>query len=560
MGTVTNPLSGLIDGLLLGHNLGLQLRKQQMEEQAFKTNQALHDQQMSVQDIMNRQMLQENARPISGAGTIENPAGPDVPSGVPGLPAGPGAPAYVRKPDASRVVKYGGQQYELKTPEEQQTSKLNDQIHGNDVLEQAKYRTAVNQRNNVLQMQGGGIKAQGLESLGIPAGTALTWEENAKYIQEAEGLRQKALLKLGPGDTLVDTGGAGIPSAPGAAPAPPRTIATGGPPNPTGDFERVFLPAFALKQGKTVANLGPDLTMQAVQEYAQKSKDPETVALAHALTQAHLDNIRSQMADRAAKNSTTPTPIDPGTREFKIAQDLAYGRLTMQQFRSLSAYSRDTNKKMDIYDKAAELNPNFNPAAFEMGFKFAGNPKTQQQLASMDNVAKGAEDLLRFSDAASRTGITALNKFVVPGGIALGGKKYSDFHTAQIAFADELSGALGFGGATDMSKQMGIDMTNPNLSPENFKSAVQNVVLPFVERKRKTLLDQMGVYGQPGMNPGAGPVPPPAPQQTGGRGGRGGGQAGVIPGSVIVTDPRGGIHTFPNQKAADAFKEAIGVR
>jgi hypothetical protein len=329
-------------------------------------------------------------------------------------------------------------------------------------------------------------------------------------------------------------GEASAPTTPG-----PRVVVKGGPPLPTGDFERVFLPAFAKKRGKTPETLAPDETMEAVGEYARRSKDPATASLARELAQARLDDLK-------AKRNTTPTPIAPGTREFKVAQDLAYGRLTMQQFRSLYAFSRDTNKKLDIYDKASELNPNFNPASFEMGYRFAASPKIQQQLAAMDNVMLGVDDLLKASDAASRTGVTTLNKYIQKGGIALGGKRYSDFHTAQIGFADELSGALGFGGATDMSRQMGVDMTNPNLSPEAFRLAIENVVIPFIQRKRKSFLDQMGIYGQPGMNPGAG---------------HGGEKAGGPPAgaTVSVTDPQGGVHWFPDQASANQFKKLARI-
>lgn len=189
---------------------------------------------------------------------------------------------------------------------------------------------------------------------------------------------------------------------------------------------------------------------------------------------------------------------------FKVAQDLAYGKLTMQQFRSLYAYSRDTKGKQSLYATAQSLNPNFNPAAFEMGQTLAKNPKVQQQLASLDNVIQAAPDLLKASQEASRSGIPLVNGIVLKAGINLGGKKYSNFKTAQIAFADELSGALGYGSATDMSREMGFNMTDPNLTPDQFNSSVQDIVIPFVQRKRDTLLHQMGVYGQPGMNPAAG--------------------------------------------------------
>jgi len=177
MGTIANPFSGLIDGLLTGHELGLQLRKQALEEQAFRTNQAMHEQQMSVQDIMNRQMLQEHARPVSDMGTVDNPAGPDMPGVVPGL--GPQQGAYRRKADAGRTVKYGGRQYELKTPEEQQQAKLDQEISTGNALEDAKIRhqnEALQAAHRFqLQAEGGGTPAPAeFETLGVKPGTLIT--------------------------------------------------------------------------------------------------------------------------------------------------------------------------------------------------------------------------------------------------------------------------------------------------------------------------------------------------------------------------------------------------
>ncbi len=202
--------------------------------------------------------------------------------------------------------------------------------------------------------------------------------------------------------------------------------------------------------------------------------------------------------------------IAPGSKEFKAAQDLAYGKLTFNDFTKL--YSSRTPAAMAlkaaIYQKAGDLNPNFNPAQFEMGYKLASSVKVQQQLASIDNVKAAVPDLLKLSDEASRTGITVLNNLISKGGFTLSDKHYANLATARTAFADELSGALGFGSATDMSREMGFDMTRPDLSPDAFRSQIQDVVIPFVERKKQTLLNQMGVYGQRGMQPGGGAAPP----------------------------------------------------
>jgi hypothetical protein len=90
---------------------------------------------------------------------------------------------------------------------------------------------------------------------------------------------------------------------------------------------------------------------------------------------------------------------------------------------------------------------------------------------------------------------------------------------------------------------MGFNMANENLSPENFSSAIQDIVLPFVQRKRATLLNQMGVYGQPGMQPG------PLSSTTGGPQSQG-----------ILIKYNGKTYTFPSKLKADQFKEEMGIK
>jgi len=53
-----------------------------------------------------------------------------------------------------------------------------------------------------------------------------------------------------------------------------------------------------------------------------------------------------------------------------------------------------------------------------------------------------------------------------------------------------------------MKLQLGIDITDPNMSPANYRSALDKV-LGFVDRKRNANLVLMGQYGQPGASPAA---------------------------------------------------------
>jgi hypothetical protein len=264
---------------------------------------------------------------------------------------------------------------------------------------------------------------------------------------------------------------------------------------PAGDDYSRFLDKWAREHNKkSAADLTTAEELDAKKAYGNAGRNPQLDEINLALKQLQLQN---------EKQKATPVDIQPGSKEYKIADDLATGKLTFAEFRSLYSYSRDVNAKTSIYMKASEINPNFNPAMYEMGYKFASNPKTQNQMASINNVLSGVPDLLKVSDAAARSGVTILNSFINPAGYALGGKRYSNLKIARTAFADELSGALGYGSATDMSREMGFDMTDPNLSPENFKSALQDVVIPFVNRKKTSLLGPMGIYGTEGMNPSA---------------------------------------------------------
>ena len=258
--------------------------------------------------------------------------------------------------------------------------------------------------------------------------------------------------------------------------------------------------------------------MNLIQKAGDQLGQTETaVATAKATAPIKLDLFNTENAARMAAPE-----IKPGSAEYRVAQDLGYGKLRFNQFISLYPRMAGGGMKQAIYQLAGQLNPNFNPSAFEMGYALAANPKAQQQLAALDNVMQAVPDLLKLSDEAKRTGVTAMNGLVRKGGFALGGKTYSNFNTAITAFADELSGALGFGSATDMSREMGLKMTDGNLSPDNFRSSIQDVVAPFIGRKRDTMLKQMGVYGQPGMNPAAGGGQ--AGGQPGGGGNSGGGR------------------------------------
>jgi hypothetical protein len=275
----SNPIPEIIDGLLRGQEMGMRMRAAQRADQEFKTQQALHNSQMSMNDIVAQNAMQQMGRRVSSMGTVDSPSlssallqpsgsvsapmsnaaptpTPDgnaptlspaqLPKAMPGMGDQQSSmPGYTRKADKSRTVTYTDRfgnktSSELYTPEEQQQRALTQQTSGMDALQAAKDRAAMNSaqalHNNQLKLEGGGTPAQGLSLMGVPDGTMLTRDELAHYtqgllahIQSQQEIRKGNERVLGPGQQLIQTEESptpGVPGQPGMEPIaiPPAQV------------------------------------------------------------------------------------------------------------------------------------------------------------------------------------------------------------------------------------------------------------------------------------------------------------------------------------------------
>lgn len=238
----------------------------------------------------------------------------------------------------------------------------------------------------------------------------------------------------------------------------------------------------------------------AIGQYKNLSKDPDTVELTRATKkmQLTLDSLRAdQLKTQINEMNEAKGDIKEGTKEFGLSRDLAYGILSYGDFARMYAFQRSGREQMrKIYDKARELNPDFSPALFEQGARFAGSPQTKRSMAAITNVESGIPSMIDASNAAARTGVKSINEhFVIPGGVQFGDKAYSDLQAAHKAFADELSLALGVGTASDLKTKLGLDIADPSLPPDKFESVLKTQVLPFLLRRRASMKSEMGPYG-----------------------------------------------------------------
>jgi hypothetical protein len=173
--------------------------------------------------------------------------------------------------------------------------------------------------------------------------------------------------------------------------------------------------------------------------------------------------------------------------DYDIANKLANGELGLTAFQrllgGLSSNPTAMARRTSILNLASTLNSNFNEAEWEQGQKFGANSNTQKTLAAIDAVQQTFSIVKGIASQAINTGIPILNKIVMPGAVAVGNVSTSNFATAAKALADELSGVLGYGSATDMKLQLGIDLADPTQSPEQFSKNLGTIEQLVTNRK-----------------------------------------------------------------------------
>jgi hypothetical protein len=236
----SNPIPEIISGLLQGHQLATQMHKQQQDDQAFKTDQILKNQQVHSSEIMQQMHQQdmdskdqENARtfdrytnPISN-GMVQDrmnatiPGAPGSPGPSPGeapdvnnLPTnqGPSLPTsydYMRKADPGRTVdlkNYQGKlirQGETKTPDQQRDFDVNQKVQEANSFEEAKGKAdfARDQALHASQlklMPNGGIDAPaGIEMYGFQKGQKMTQGDVEKVMKGYDAFNKPTIIPEG---------------------------------------------------------------------------------------------------------------------------------------------------------------------------------------------------------------------------------------------------------------------------------------------------------------------------------------------------------------------------
>jgi len=548
MGTVTNPLGNLLNGMVQGYSLAHQIKNQAMQEEAHQRSMAAQDHNLSVQAIQDQMMLEQNARQVGPGGMItDRQALP----GVPGMPDLPEASMEIVRPvDKSRKVTYKNaqgqsQDYELYTPEEQVRKQAERTASTQSFLEDAKTRADARRQQGMRKFQlaaeGGGSPASGFAGLGIPDGTPLTRQEFADAASKTATMRKEGMLTLGPGQKAVDVSGTSTGGA-------PRTVATGGEPLPTDDFGKYFLPAYAAKALKKplaeitpedMKSLSPEQVQDAFGQFGDAKETPDTKAMrkmAMATQQLHQTMLQMQQGQM-------PTRDDAKTAAQMVINHQMSPSQVSTMFGGFGIQGQ-AFKRM-VVSEVWRADPKFNYEEAESEYGLVKSPAFQNTVRYMDSVQESIPRMVESANKLARGNFRGLNSLINSGAHAFNGVDLKQFNTDRILVADEIAKILQGGGSGSGTSDAKLKQAGEVISADDSPQAIARAmgeVQALIGYRRKALT--RGTYME-GTSAGSGGGGPAGPAQSG---------------QVTVTDPNGGVHTFNDQKSADGFKAAAGIR
>ena len=137
-----------------------------------------------------------------------------------------------------------------------------------------------------------------------------------------------------------------------------------------------------------------------------------------------------------------------------------------------------------------------------MGYKYAGNPKTQNTLVSIDNALSNFDKAVDVSNALDRTDLPSINKLLATGKFQFGNRPVTNFQQLQTILGDDIALAIGQGAPSDYKTKLAQSLLNGNLSKDNFISTLRQAG-EFLQNRKQSILKQEGIYGTPEFNPSA---------------------------------------------------------
>lgn len=228
------------------------------------------------------------------------------------------------------------------------------------------------------------------------------------------------------------------------------------------------------------------------------ARNAETANRRANIAQQNADNYTKKVANNQAVDMSNPDNIE------MIAQDLASGAIRLEKLPFLLGRgSQNSGARLKAYQRAKEINADFNPSEYEKEFKAYENNGNQKALAQIAAVRPNIDTMIKMSADVPRMGMPAVNKLIMNGRYAIGDTPVTTLQEMQHALADELGTALSrSGNFSDAKLALARDLLHTDISEGNF-TANMELLKHMLDNNEKSIRAPMGHYGA-----GDGPAAP----------------------------------------------------
>lgn len=506
MAVIQDPFHGLIDGILQGHAIAQQLHQQSLQDEQFQRAKERDAREAQLQDFETRmKLVQSGARPVTG-GSIQDQIEGRIPDASGDLSADTDpnhVATFLRPPDKSRLVKFkdstGSQQdYELPTQEEQLQRSLQQQLQTKRFAALGDQDT----KNLVRQTFGKPLPTDVAMILNRAPGEMLLPDEITALTKEANDIRKSNREKVGQGETVLDLtptpattnnpfsaiqdqrnqnvqNFANGAKAAGQSQADPRILFSNPPKEekPTGDFEKVFLPAYAKKLNKDVKDLLPDETMKAFSEFKKQDQDQEKRGEQLAMDRARLAIDRSRLAveQRNAGLDANGQPIQHTDAQGNLINISPLARqIAAYKMPPASARSYQTNR--GLMDQVLAANPNFDIGAYQERFDtmkdLRPGGKLGQQSLAVNTLIRHSDDLIDMVKELGNSSFKPANALKQKWTEIFGGSAPTNFDQLKQFVAGETVKLVRGGGGSAEDERNASANINKAGSPEQLAGAL----------------------------------------------------------------------------------------
>lgn len=169
-----------------------------------------------------------------------------------------------------------------------------------------------------------------------------------------------------------------------------------------------------------------------------------------------------------------------------IAQAVENGLLAPSE---LPGYGQNSIRSQ-VLSQIYKDNPNFDSRQADASFAFQKSNKSQLIQASINSANYAAQKVIDLSDKVDRSDIQPINTALLQFKSKTGDANTSNFLAAVKIIGDEYGAVFGQGAATDFKAQLGLAVVDPNTSKEQFKSVLNDVVLPLMQARLSAIQAQ----------------------------------------------------------------------